>query len=86
MSSLQEELERLGKFADPTPEELGLPSDARELWRLEYSCGAPRAAWKAYYAAVGHLRHEADARQSAREARNKAGAPQRRFSRNALRG
>lgn len=86
MSSLQEELDRLGKFADPTPEDLGLPSDTHELWRLEYSCGAPRAAWKAYYTAVGHFHDEANARQSAREARNKAGGPQRRFSRNALRG
>jgi hypothetical protein len=62
------------KFAEPTPEELGLPSDPNELYRLEYACAAPRAAWKAYYAATGGLAEEANARASAKARKRQLGA------------
>lgn len=81
MSSFQDELDRLGKFAEPTAEELGLPSDPHRLWALEYSCDAPRAARRAYQEAAGHFADEANARLSARAARGRAGAPPKRFSR-----
>lgn len=55
------------KFGDPTPEDLGLPSDTRELWKLEYQCDAPRAAWQAYNLARGAFYEEANAKAMAKE-------------------
>jgi hypothetical protein len=62
------------KYAEPTPEELGLPFDPDELRRLEYACAAPRAAWEAYYAATGGLHEEAKARASAKARKRQLGA------------
>lgn len=62
------------KFREPTPEDLDLPSDQVKLWQLEYSCAAPRAAWNAYYAAVGHFTDEANSKLKARRAKAAARA------------
>jgi hypothetical protein len=60
--TLGEALERARKFDDPTPDDLGLPSDQDQLWRMQYQASAPRAAWRNYYAAVGGAQEEAEER------------------------
>lgn len=55
------------KYDEPTPDDLGLPSETVKLWRLESLCQAPRAAWQAYYSARQGFYEESDAREKARE-------------------
>lgn len=56
-------------YDDPTPEDLELPGDPLKLYALQATFEAPRAAWRAYYAATGQLDDEANTRQRAREVR-----------------
>lgn len=69
------------RFDDPTAANLGLPSDEHELYAMQALCTAPRAAWRAYWAATGQLTGEAADRDKARAARRAMGDRPKRFGR-----
>jgi hypothetical protein len=56
------------KFNEPSAVDLGLPDDLHALWALEATLEAPRAAWRAYHAAIGYFADE-DTRKNRRRRR-----------------
>jgi hypothetical protein len=57
-TELAQALQRANKLREPTASELGLPENRDALWKLEATMEAPRAAWRAYYSAVGYCQDE----------------------------